>query len=263
MKKLLATLALLLVSGVAQAFEHDAWDALLKRHVVLVTEGNASLVDYAGMLSDRAALKRYLDTLSAATGDEYRRWPKGERLAFLINAYNAFTVELILSEYPDVESIKNLGGLFQSPWKKQFFTLLGEDRDLDNLEHELIRAPGAFDEPRIHFAVNCASLGCPMLRNEAYTAERLDTQLEDGMHRFLSDRSRTRFDTASGTLRVSKIFDWYGNDFEQGHYGFTSLKATFAKYADRLADGPEARLRVLAGDYRIDFLDYDWRLNDA
>jgi hypothetical protein len=102
-----------------------------------------------------------------------------------------------------------------------------------------------------------------MLRNEAYTAKRLDAQLEDGLRRFLSDRSRNRFDGASGTLQVSKIFQWYGEDFEQGHGGFDSLEGTFAKYAGQLAESESERQRIRARQYRLQFLDYDWRLNDA
>jgi Protein of unknown function, DUF547 len=260
------SLALLLcVSGAAPAFDHShaAWDALLKQYVVLSNGGNASAVRYADLQGQRPALKRYLDTLSAVTESEYARWSEAERLAFLINAYNAFTVELILTEYPNVQSINDLGGLFRSPWKQRFFILLGEKRHLDNLEHELMRGPHGFQEPRIHFAVNCASIGCPMLRNEAYTAKRLDAQLEDGLRRFLSDGSRNRFDGASATLQVSKIFDWYREDFEQGHGGFDSLEDTFAKYAGQLAESESERQRIRAGQYRIQFLDYDWRLNDA
>lgn len=265
MKQLLVTLTLILASGLVQAFDHShsAWDNLLKHHVVLISEGNASQLDYVGMLADRATLKGYLDALAAVSVDEYQAWSKAERLAFLINAYNAFTIELILTKYPDIQSIKELGSLFRSPWKQRFFSLLGEKRHLDNLEHELIRAPGVFDEPRIHFAVNCASVGCPMLRNEAYTAGRLDSQLEDNMLRFLSDRSRNRFDPASGRLQVSKIFDWYGEDFELGHQGFTSLAGLFSKYAGLLTDSTETRQRIESGNYRLAFLDYDWSLNDT
>lgn len=267
MKRLLATL-LLLLSGelAAQAFDHGhaAWDALLKRHVVLISGGNASQLDYSGMLAERAELKRYLDRLSAVSGAEYQSWTDSQRLAFLINAYNAFTVELILTAYPDIRSIKELGSLFRSPWKQRFFTLLGKERHLDELEHDLIRAPGVFDEPRIHFAVNCASIGCPMLRNEAYTAGRLEQQLEDAAGRFLADSSRNRFDAATGTLWLSKIFDWYGEDFEQGHRGFNSLPAGLARYADQLGvESAEDRRRIQEGDYRIEFLDYDWRLNSV
>lgn len=263
--KFVSLAVLLCVSGAAPAFDpsHAAWDALLKQHVVLTNGGKASAVRYADLQEQRSALKGYLATLSAVTEGEYARWSEAERLAFLINAYNAFTVELILTEYPNVQSIKDLGWLFQSPWKQRFFTLLGEKRHLDNIEHDLMRGPDGFQEPRIHFAVNCASIGCPMLRNEAYTAKRLDAQLDDAMARFLSDRRRNRFDAVSGTLQVSKIFDWYGEDFEQGHRGFHSLKDTFAQYSAHLADSETERQRIREDNYRIAFLDYDWRLNDA
>ncbi|MEJ2694205.1 MAG: DUF547 domain-containing protein [Candidatus Thiodiazotropha sp.] len=257
--------ALLLGSGLVAAFEHthSAWEGLLKRHVVLLDEGRASRLNYAGMAADREALAAYLAQLSAVDPQEYQGWGRERRLAFLINAYNAFTVELILSNYPGVESIRDLGSLFRSPWKRRFFTLLGEKRHLDNLEQDMIRAAGVFDEPRIHFALNCASIGCPMLRNEAYVGARLEDQLEDAMLRFLSDRDRNYFDATEGTLWVSKIFDWYGEDFADNSPPTSSLKGLFASYADRLVESAEARERLREGDYRIDFLDYNWRLNDT
>jgi hypothetical protein len=263
MKRLLAALTLLLITQTAFAFDHRhaEWSALLKQHVALIGNGNASQVNYAGFKTDRAALKKYLDALSAVGEADYRRWSKPQQLAFLINAYNAFTVELILTRYPDLKSIKDLGSVLQSPWKKPFFTLLGKERSLDDVEHGMIRAPGAFDEPRIHAAVNCASIGCPMLRDEAFAADRLDAQLEDGMRRFLADRTRNRFDAAGNTLSVSKIFDWYQGDFEKGHQGFTSLDATFARYADALGDTPQARDAIRKGGSKIRYLDYDWTLN--
>jgi hypothetical protein len=260
-------LALLLAFATATAFafdhSHAAWDALLRKHVVVVNGGNASQVRYVGLQSDRNLLRAYLASLSAVSEVEYQSWTKAQRLAFLINAYNAYTIDLVLGKYPDLKSIKDLGSVFQSPWKRKFFTLLGQERSLDDIEHGMIRAPGAFDEPRIHVAVVCASIGCPMLRKEAFAGERLDAQLEDAMRRFLSDRSRNRFDAAAGKLEVSKIFDWYGKDFSKGHAGFSTLPATFARYADRLADTPEAQARLRRGDYRLEFLDYDWLLNDA
>jgi hypothetical protein len=263
MKKMPAILTLILMSSTAFAFDHRHadWEALLKQHVVLITNGNASQVDYAGFKADRAALRKYLDALSAVSEADYRRWNPPQQLAFLINAYNAFTVELILTRYPDLKSIKDLGSVFQSPWKKTFFTLLGKERSLDDVEHGLIRAPGVFNEPRIHVAVNCASIGCPMLRDEAFTADRLEAQLEDSLRRFLADRSRNRFDAAGNTLSVSKIFDWYKGDFEQGHQGFTSLDATFARYADVLSDTPTAQEAIRNGGLKIRYLDYDWALN--
>lgn len=243
--------------------EHRAWSALLAKHVVYAADGNASAVRYTGFAAERAKLGEYLGALSAVTPAEYEAWTREQRLAFLVNAYNAFTVALILTRYPDLRSIKDLGNLLQSPWKKRFVTLLGKSRHLDEIEHEMIRAPGVFDDPRIHVAVVCASIGCPMLRNEAFTAARLDEQFDDAMRRFLSDRSRNRFDAAAGVLRVSKIFDWYGEDFEQGHRGIDSLKTLFARQAEQLADSAADRARIRAGDWRLAFLEYDWALNDA
>jgi hypothetical protein len=249
----------------AQGFDHGhaAWNTLLAKHVKTNAHGNASAVDYTALKAERAALTAYLGTLTAVSEADYGKWSKAQRLAFLINAYNAFTVELILTKYPDLESIRDLGSVFSSPWKKKFFTLLGQERHLDDIEHGLIRAPGAFDDPRIHVGVVCASIGCPMLRPEAYTAEKLDAQLDDGMKRFLADTMRNRYEAASGRLLVSRIFDWYGKDFEKGHRGYDSLKTTFARHAAQLAATPEAQAKLRGGDYKLEFLDYDWKLNDS
>lgn len=262
--RLLAAGLMLAASALAHAFDHGHadWDALLKQHVKVAAHGNASAVDYAGLKQQQPQLGRYLDGLSAVTEQDYASWSREERLAFLINAYNAFTVELVLTAYPDLKSIKDVGSLLRSPWKREFFTLFGRKRSLDDVEHGLIRAPGVFDEPRIHVAVVCASIGCPMLRPEAWRADRLSSQLDDAMQRFLADRSRNRFDPATGTLHVSRIFDWYGKDFEAGHQGFDSLQTMFARYADSLTDSPAKGDKIRRGQYRLEFLDYDWKLND-
>jgi hypothetical protein len=255
---------LLAAANAALAFDqnHSAWDALLKRHVSVAQDGSSSRADYAGFRADQSALQVYLDGLSSATQTEYRGWTREQQLAFLVNAYNAFTVRLVLTRYPDLKSIKDLGSLLKSPWKKEFFTLLGAERSLDDVEHGLIRAPGAFNEPRIHFALNCASIGCPMLRDRAYVAERLDSQLEDSVRRFLGDRSRNRYDPASKALEVSRIFDWYKVDFEKGNRGTSSVPQFLARYADFLADGAAARALVREGQAQVRYLDYDWTLND-
>ncbi len=249
----------------AQGFDHShaAWHALLAKHVKPFNNGNASAVDYTAIKVEQAALKAYLGTLKAVSEADYGKWSRPQRLAFLINAYNAYTVELILTKYPELESIKDLGSVFSSPWKKKFFSLLGQERSLDDIEHGMIRAPGTFDDPRIHAGVVCASIGCPMLRPDAFTPEKLDAQLDDGMKRFLADGTRNRHDAASGRLLVSKIFDWYGKDFEKGHKSYDSLKTTFARHAAQLAATPEAQAKVRSGDYKLEFLDYDWKLNDS
>ncbi len=131
-------------------------------------------------------------------------------MAFLINAYNAATVQKVLTRYPDIRSIWDFGKIFGNPFKDEFIPLLGAKRSLDWIEHDTLRK--RYREPRLHFALNCASVGCPMLREEAYVASRLENQLEDQARRFLSDRSRNRY--RDGKLEVSKIFDWFKDDFE-------------------------------------------------
>lgn len=257
--------AALVASFSAFAFDHThkAWDDLLHKYVHYVQNGNASRVDYKGFAADRAALKAVLDDYAKVTKPEFDAWTKPQQEAFLINDYNALTIEKILKRYPDIKSIRDYGTVFGNPWKDKFFTLFGEPASLDIIEHETLRKPGVYDEPRVHVAVVCASIGCPMIRNEAFTADKLEGQLEDGMRRFMSDRTRNRFNPETKKLEVSKIFDWYGKDFEKGNKGYASLKATFAKYADLLADKPEDRAAIRAGSADITFLDYDWSLNDG
>ncbi len=255
--------ALALPKAWAQSFDHShaAWTVLLKKHVVLKNGGTASQLRYAGMASDRAALTAYTDSLSAVSAATFGAFSKAQQMAFLINAYNAFTVQLILTKYPNLASIRDLGSLFSSPWKPKFIKLLGTEMSLDNIEHDTLRAKGRYNDPRIHFAVNCASIGCPMLREEAFVADRLEAQLDQQALRFMSDRSRNRF--AGTKLELSKIFDWYGGDFTLGHKGITSLPAFAARYAEQLADSPADRAAVKGAGLEVDFLDYDWKLNDA
>ena len=261
----LLTTAALALPVRAEAFDHrhTAWATLLKKHVVLQGGGKASQLRYAGMAADGAARKAYLAALSAVGTAEFDGFSKPQQQAFLINAYNAFTVDLVLTRYPKLASIKDLGSLLQSPWKQKFVPLLGNTTSLDGIEHDMLRVRGRYDDPRVHFAVNCASVGCPMLREEAFVAERLDAQLDEQAQRFLSDRSRNRWNPANGKLEVSKIFDWYGEDFKLGHRGIASLPAFLARYANQLADAPADRESIAAQKVPVSFLDYDWRLNDA
>ena len=242
---------------------HAAWDALLKKHVRLIAGGNASQVDYRGFAADRGLLADYLETLSAVTPAEYAAWDKARQFAFLANAYNAFTVEKILTRYPNLESIRDFGRIFGNPWKDEFFKLLGARRSLDWIEHDTMRAPGVFDDPRVHVAVNCASVGCPMLDREAFAATRLDAQLEGLFRRFMSDRSRNRYDTRAQMAEISPIFDWYGEDFEHGHRGFASVQDVVVRYAEQLADSAADRARLRSRTVPIRFIEYDWRLNDV
>ena len=242
----------------AQGFDHayKAWDVLLKKHVAPLQGGKASQVRYAEFAQDRAALKAVLESFSKVPEGEFNAWSKQQRMAFLINAYNAFTVEKILTRYPNLKSIRDFGTVFGNPWKDKFFTLFGREAFLDQIEHDTLRKPGAYNEPRVHYAVNCASIGCPMLREEAFTADRLERQLEEQAVRFLSDRSRNRLNPENGRLEVSKIFDWFKEDFGV-------REQYFANYAKLLSDAPEQQKAVAEARAPLAFLDYDWNLNDV
>jgi hypothetical protein len=259
--KRLFTALLLFVAALAhaQGFDHGyaAWDALVKKHVRWLPDNKQSRVDYAGFARDRAELKKVLDALSAVPKAEFDGWSREQRMAFLINAYNAYTVEVILTKWPDIKSIKELGLFNRGPWKNEFFSLLGAKRHLDWIEHEELRPKYA--DPRVHAAVNCASIGCPALRTEAFTAARLESQLEDGMMRFMGDRTRNR--VADGKVQVSSIFKWFREDFEKGHKGFSKVEDVFARYAPQLSDRPEEQAALKAGTVPVAFLDYDWSLN--
>lgn len=258
---LLAAAVAPLAAQTRTAFDHRyaAWDALLKKHVRWLPDGKQSRANYKGFAADRTALKAVLDTLSAVPKASFDGWSRPQQMAFLINAYNAFTVELILTQYPDLKSIKDLGSFVQSAWKKKFFTLLGEERHLDWIEHEQLRP--RYHEPRIHAAVNCASIGCPALRDEAFTADQLEAQLEDGMRRFMADRTRNR--VQGNKVEVSSIFKWFKEDFEKGHGGFRQVEDVLATYAELLSDQPAEQAALKVKTLRVGHLDYDWSLNDT
>ncbi len=242
---------------------HAAWTALLKKHVKVMDGGKVSQMRYAGMAADRTALKAYLATLSDISQATFDGFSKPQQMAFLINAYNAFTVELILTRYPKLASIKDLGSFVQSPWKKKDVPLLGAQVSLDHIEHDSLRAKGRYDDPRVHFAVNCASIGCPALREEAFVPERLEAQLDEQAQRFMADRSRNRYSAERDKVEVSKIFDWFAEDFRSGYKGITSLNQFLGRYANALADAPADREKLKAGTVAVAYLDYDWKLNDA
>jgi Protein of unknown function, DUF547 len=247
---ILAALLWLPLAGLA--FDHQPWDDLLKKHVVLIDGGKASQLRYAAMAQDRAAVKAYLSNLSAVKESDFNGWSRSEQMAFLINAYNAFTVEKILTRYPDIRSIWDFGRIFGNPFKDEFFVLLEKKRSLDAIEHQMLRP--VYRDPRVHYAVNCASVGCPMLREEAYVAARLEKQLEEQALRFLSDRSRNRL--REGRLELSRIFDWFKEDFEP-------REKYFARYASILSEDAAGQKLIAQGKARFAFLDYDWTLNDV
>lgn len=255
---LLALLAL--AAPTARAFDHTYPDLerLLGAAVRWTPDGHSSTVDYAALQRRRDELAAGLAAMSKVTEAEFKSWSTSQQKAFLINAYNGFTLELVLRSYPDVQSIRDLGQLFRSPWRIAFFRLLGAPRTLDWIEHDTLRT--RYRDPRLHFALNCASRGCPALRPEPFVAGRLEQQLDDGLRRFLGDRTRNHFDVATRTLIVSPIFKWYAEDF-QGTEG--SVTGWLAAHAERLGEGAEQLYWLRSGKFALGYGDYDWTLNDG
>ena len=247
-------------SAGSDVFAHAKWDDLVKACVSSTADNHSTVADYDCFAGRRSKLHNYLDDLSQVSEATLLAQTKDMQLAFLINAYNAWTVALILDNWPGVESIRDLGSLLRSPWKKSFIPFLGDTVSLDDIEHGMIRKPGRFEDPRIHFAVNCASIGCPALRREAYTAEALERQLEEQTAQFLGDRSRNRL--RGDTLEVTSLFKWYGDDFKSGWRGADSLRSFLALYADALGLGEQTLAAIRSGELEISYLDYDWTLND-
>lgn len=242
-----------------KTFDHRIWDQLLKQHVVAINGDSSTAVDYAAFQKEKKTLQSYLSQLTDVTSKQFDAWPKLDQLAFLINAYNAWTVALILTEYPELESIKDLGSIFKSPWKKKFISVLGETRSLDDIEHRLIRGSGRYNEPRIHFAVNCASVGCPALRSEAYRGDMIEEQLEAATVSFLSDSSRNRVE--GDAVQLSSIFKWYREDFESDWRGAKNLSEFLSLYKNALGLSLDEEEKLNENSMDIDFLDYDWDLN--
>jgi Protein of unknown function, DUF547 len=252
-------LAFPVASDAQPEFDHTyaVWNGLLRQHVQWLPGGVQTRVDYDGFAADRARLTSALQSMSAVDAAAFARWSRAQQMALLVNAYNAFTVELILTGWPGLASIKDLGSFVRSPWRQPFFTLLGARRHLDWIEHEQLRP--RYEEPRLHAALNCASVGCPALSPDAFVATRLEAQLEDSMRRFLGDRTRNR--VTGGRLEVSMIFKWYAGDFERGHGGMHGVADLFARYADQLSDDPAVRAALRQHTIAITYLPYDWSLN--
>ena len=221
------------------AVDHGIYANLLKKYA------QGGLVDYRGLKNEEAKLDQYLALLEKIST---KALSPNELFSFYINAYNAWTIKLILSRYPDIKSIKDLGTLFKSPWKKEIARIDGETLTLDHIEHNIIRP--RFKDPRVHFAINCASIGCPPLLPEPYQGISLNQQLDGVTRDFINDPKRYRLE--GRTLYVSKIFDWFEGDFNNDVIGF------FLKYAE---EGLRKRLLAQRDKIKIRHLDYDWSLN--
>lgn len=220
-------------------FDHARFDGLLRKHV------SGGRVDYASLKSDAPILDAYITALGAADLGQLGR---DEHLALLINAYNAFTLRLILDYYP-IESIKDIPAAKR--WKDKRWEVAGHTWSLDQIEHEQIRP--RFGEPRIHFALVCAAIDCPPLRAEAYTGERLEEQLADQTEYVHTHDGWFQFDKGDNVVRLTKLYDWYGDDFKQAA---GSVLAYVGKHVSAVRKALDA-----GNEPSIAWLEYDWRLN--
>lgn len=222
--------------------DHVLWDQILKKHV------RGGWVHYKklheGWGEETHPLKLYLKTIEKYTRKEVERWSHNDQKALYINAYNAYTLKLILEHYP-LKSIRDLS----DPWKQPIVKLMGETHHLDWIEHEVLRV--IFKEPRIHAAVNCASKSCPPLASFAFEGSKLDQQLNGIMKAFVNDSVRNQYDLSKKQAHLSKIFKWYADDF----------KPSVREYLLTFSDG-KAKETLKNPDVEIDYLDYDWSLNE-
>ena len=223
----------------AQGVDNSLYAGLLKKYV------KDGVVNYQGFKNEESVLDKYLKVLEEVDSKILSR---NEQFAFYINAYNSWTIKLILSGYPDVKSIKDLGSLFKSPWKKKICRIDDKIITLDDIEHNILRP--RFKDPRVHFAINCAAKSCPPLRSEPYRKGELDQQLDEMTRAFINDLENNRLE--DHTLYVSSIFKWFKEDFNKDIISF------FLKYAKGdLKDQLEAG----RGKIKVKYLDYDWSLN--
>ena len=219
--------------------DHSIYADLLDKYV---HQGN---VDYHGFKMEESELDQYLKVLENVDSKSLSR---DEQFAFYINAYNAWTIKLILSGYPGIKSIKELGNILKTPWKKKICRIDGDVITLDDIEHHILRP--RFKDPRVHFAINCAALSCPPLWSQPFIGNTLDRQLDDATRAFINNSKRNYLD--GETLYASKIFNWFGKDFNDDVSGF------FLKYAD---DNLKKELEVKNNKIKVKYLPYDWSLN--
>ena len=243
MKFLFGFLVMIASGTYGQSPSHSSFTAFLQKYVTA-----SGAVNYKAMLKDSAVLNRYLKTLSKNPPNK-TRWSREEQMAYWINAYNGFTLQLILKYYP-IQSIKDIGSTIQipfinTPWDIKFIRIGNETYDLNNIEHGILRKE--FDDPRIHMALVCASKSCPRLLNEAFEPTKLNQQLNDQARAFLTDTFRNNIQ--ADRAQLSMIFKWYGMDFNQKG---SSVQSFINRYS----------VIQLTNKTKITYLDYDWGLNE-
>lgn len=242
------------INQAQQNFSYAKYKEILAKYV-----NEKGLVDYQQLQKNRQQLEQFNASLSSISTTTFNDWSQQKQLAFLLNAYNSFTLQAIIEQEPLPKSIKNIPGV----WKKKKYQLLGGLKSLNNIEHDIIRVN--YQEPRIHFALVCAAISCPPLRNEPYEASKLDFQLEDQVRKFLSSSHGFIIKKNENKILLSSIFKWYGKDWLDGYKsnekfaGNINEKAILNFATNYLS--PLEKDYLKKGAYEIKYLDYDWSLN--
>lgn len=245
-------LCLVLLAGgapTAQSAFDPTYDLYAKVLLAFVDENGR--VDYPSLKVNPQNLKLCLDQWAEVTESEFQTWTRDEQLAFFLNLYNAQTLARILEHYP-LLSIRDIGHVFMGPWDQEVVRIFGDTKSLDYLEHVLIRKK--YEEPRVHFALVCAAMGCPPLRREPYIAEKLDAQLEDQVRIFMATPQKNRMDVEKKTVYLSLIFKWFDKDF-------LKVSGDLLSFVEPYFSQNQA-VDFKTGEYKIVFTDYDWTLNE-
>lgn len=249
-------------------FSYDGYGETLKKYV-----DDRGFVNYKGLKADRKQLDDFVASLGALSQAEYRSWSEADRIALWSNVYNAVTLKAIIDHYPikkgsfinglrfPENSIRQIDGV----WDELTMRVMGKPYTLGEVEHEVLRAE--FDEPRIHMAIVCASIGCPPLRNEPFVGDRLDEQLAGQARDFLASKSRFKIDRANGKVYWSPIFNWFGGDFvskysvQGGFSNHSKNNRAVLNFIAQHIDASEAEY-LKNKRYTLSNLDYDWSLNE-
>ncbi|MEO0409965.1 MAG: DUF547 domain-containing protein [Cyanobacteria bacterium P01_A01_bin.135] len=241
-------------SDVSEPYQLDEYAQILDTYV-----DSKGLVDYEGLQANRQQLDRVVASFGAVTPETYATWSDPEKIAFLINAYNVFTLQSIIDQQPLKSSIRDIPGV----WRVRKFDIAGDEQTLDTIEHGVLRKE--FDEPRIHAALVCAAISCPPLRSEPFRGEQLDAQLDDQVNQWLEGEHGLKVDEQGDRVAISSIFEWFGEDWvpQYGNDQFPGNdkeKAVLSFISDYVS--PETKAYLEQGGYDVTYLDYDWSLND-
>ncbi len=237
----------------AVPLNYDAYDAILHRYV-----NEQGFVNYRGLQVNPEPLKAFNRSLGEVDPDTFAAWGEADQIAFLINAYNAFTLESIIDQRPLKASIRDIPGV----WRIRKFQVAGQSKTLDAIEHQTLRKN--YQEPRIHAALNCTAISCPPLRTEPYRGETLDAQLEDQVRRWLNSPEGLQINREANQVSISAIFDWFGEDWiaeyaTDGFSGNEKQRAALNFISSYIS--PADRHYLQQGNYRVSYLDYNWELN--